>query len=86
MTVQVTRGHEVRSLPLETVIADPSQNVWLQADDVVTFTYQPLSFTALGATGKNDEVAVSKVNSNTDTSDCLRGSRGLLGIADCHHA
>jgi hypothetical protein len=30
--------------------------------------------------------AVSKVNSNTDTSDCLRGSRGLLGIANCHHA
>ena len=28
----------------------------LQPDDVITLSYQPLSFTALGATGKNEEI------------------------------
>lgn len=56
MTIQVTRGGNVYSLPLETIIRDPQQNVRLQAGDVVTALFQPLSFTALGATGKNEEI------------------------------
>lgn len=56
MTIQVTRGSTVQALPLQTIIRDPSQNVPLRAGDVVTALYQPLSFTALGATGKNQEV------------------------------
>ena len=55
MTIQVTRGSNVYSLPLETIIRDPQQNVRMQAGDVVTALFQPLSFTALGATGKNEE-------------------------------
>jgi polysaccharide export outer membrane protein len=43
-------------LPLETIIQDPKQNVSLQSGDVITALFQPLSFTALGATGKNDEI------------------------------
>ncbi|KAJ3472924.1 hypothetical protein NLI96_g13199 [Meripilus lineatus] len=56
ITLQVTRGSAVASLPLDVVIRDPRQNVPLQAGDVVTALFQPFSFTALGATGKNQEV------------------------------
>lgn len=56
MTVQITRGQKVASLPLETVIRDPSQNVRLQPDDVMTVLFQPYSFTALGAVSKNGEL------------------------------
>ncbi|CAE6850965.1 hypothetical protein R69658_07153 [Paraburkholderia aspalathi] len=56
ITIQVTRGDTVASLPLETVIRDPHQNVPLHAGDVVTALFQPFSFTSLGATGKNEEV------------------------------
>ena len=56
MTIQVTRADNVYSLPLETIIRDPRQNVPLQPGDVVTALFQPYSFTALGATGKNEEV------------------------------
>jgi len=56
MTIQVTRGDNVYSLPLETIIRDPKQNVRMQAGDVVTAIFQSLSFTALGATGKNEEI------------------------------
>lgn len=56
MTLQVTRGKQYQSLPLDMIIRDPAQNVPLQPGDVVTAMFQPLSFTALGATGKNEEV------------------------------
>ncbi|WP_322091666.1 polysaccharide biosynthesis/export family protein [Paraburkholderia bannensis] len=54
--IQVTRGNTVASEPLQTVIRNPRQNVPLKAGDVVTALFQPYSFTALGATGKNSEV------------------------------
>lgn len=56
ITLQVTRGDRVVALPLETVIRDPRQNVPLRAGDVVTALFQPYSFLALGATGKNQEI------------------------------
>jgi polysaccharide export outer membrane protein len=55
-TIQITRGAGVYTLPLETIIQDPKQNVSLQSGDVITALFQPLSFTALGASGKNDEI------------------------------
>lgn len=55
-TLQITRGKEFHAMPLDLVIRDPRQNVPLQAGDVITALFQPLSFTALGATGKNEEV------------------------------
>jgi polysaccharide biosynthesis/export protein len=56
MTIQLTRGSKVVSMPLEKIINDPKQNITLKAGDVITALYQPLSFTTLGATGKNEEV------------------------------
>lgn len=56
-TIQVARNGKTQSLPLETIIRDPKTNIPLQPNDVVTVYYQPLSFTVLGATGKNDEIS-----------------------------
>lgn len=56
VTIQVSRGSKVMTMPLEQVIKDPSHNVYLQPGDVVTALFQPLSFTALGATGRNEEI------------------------------
>ncbi len=55
-TIQVTRDGQVVSLPLDSVIRDPAQNIRLRSNDVVTALYQPFSFTALGATGTSAEV------------------------------
>lgn len=57
VSIQVTRGPQVASMPLGAIIRDPQQNIRMQPDDVVTALYQPYSFTALGATTKNDEIA-----------------------------
>ena len=56
MTLQITRGNQVQALPLDTIIRDPQQNIVLLPGDVVTSLFQPLSFTVLGATGKNEEL------------------------------
>ena len=55
-TLQITRGQQVQALPLDLIIRDPRQNIVLQAGDVVTAMFQPLSFTVLGATGRNEEL------------------------------
>lgn len=54
--IQVSRGDRVASMPLETVIRDPLQNIVLQPDDVVTVYFQPYSFTAMGAIGSSNEL------------------------------
>ena len=56
MSLQLTRGTQVQTLPLDMIIRDPRQNIVLEAGDVVTALYQSLSFTVLGATGKNEEI------------------------------
>lgn len=56
MTIQITRGPLVVTQALSAVIRDPRQNIRLQPDDIVTALYQPFSFTALGATGRNEEL------------------------------
>lgn len=56
VTVQLTRGSQVSSMPMERVVQEPEQNIPLAPGDVITIVHQPLSFTALGATGKNAEI------------------------------
>jgi len=56
ITIQITRGDRVRSMPLDQIIADPRQNIRLQTNDVVTALFQPYSFTTLGASGRNEEL------------------------------
>jgi polysaccharide biosynthesis/export protein len=55
-TIQITRADHVYSLPMDTIIRDPQQNVPLLPGDVVTALFAPYSFTALGATSKTEEV------------------------------
>jgi polysaccharide biosynthesis/export protein len=75
-TIQVTRANNVYSLPLETIIRDPQQNVTLLPGDVVTALFQPFSFTALGATGKNDEINFE--TQGITLAQALARSGGLL--------
>lgn len=82
--IQVARGDRVASMPLETVIRDPLQNIVVQPDDVVTAVYQPYSFSAFGATGSNTELpfeatginlsqALGRVGGLRDDSADIRG-------------
>ena len=55
-SIQLTRGAQVRTLPLMEITRNPKQNILLQSGDVITALEQPMSFIALGATGRNQEI------------------------------
>lgn len=76
VTLQVTRGTGVYSMPLDSVIRDPRQNIPLRAGDVVTALYQPLSFLAFGATGKNEEIGFE--GKGISLAQALARAGGLL--------
>ncbi len=59
VTIQLTRGHQVKTLAFETLIADPTQNITLRSGDVVSLLTTPYSFTGLGAVGTNQQVKFS---------------------------
>lgn len=75
-TLQLTRGNDHVSLPLDRLIRDPAQNIRLRAGDVLTAMNQPLSFTALGATGKNEEISFE--TQGVSLAQALARSGGLL--------
>lgn len=56
ITLQLSRGDVTSTMPLAAVVQNPSQNIILQKDDVLTAIYQPFTLTVLGAAGKNEEV------------------------------
>lgn len=62
--IQITRGNQVASMPLGTVISDARQNIYARPGDVVTVLYQPYSFTAFGATGSNSELPIEATGIN----------------------
>lgn len=59
VTVQLTRGNQVKTLAYETLIADPNQNISLRSGDVVSLLNTPFKFTGLGAVGSNQQVRFS---------------------------
>lgn len=57
MAIQLSREDLTATMPLDAVIRDPKQNIPLKPGDIVAALFQPQSFSVLGATGKNEEIA-----------------------------
>ena len=79
-SIQLTRGNSVVTLPMAQVIRDPSQNIVLSPNDVVTALYQPYSFTALGAVKNNAEIPIEA------TGVTLSQALGRIGGLDENRA
>lgn len=56
MSLQLSRTGVTASMPLDSIIHDPKQNIPLLPGDVLTAMFQPWTFSVLGATGKNEEI------------------------------
>ncbi|MCG7656297.1 polysaccharide biosynthesis/export family protein [Wielerella bovis] len=76
ISLQLTRGNQVRTVALERITAEPAQNIVLRSGDVLTMQSNPLSFTALGAVGKNQTVNFAAKGMNL--SEALGAVGGLL--------
>ncbi len=75
MLVQLGRGGVVRSVRLAAVHADPAQNIFLNAGDVITLDHEPQSVVVLGATNKNDVVPFGR--NQLSLAETLGRSGGL---------
>lgn len=56
VAIQVSRRGINARMPLDKIVDDPKQNIYLKPGDVVAAFFQPWTFSVLGATGRNQEV------------------------------
>jgi polysaccharide export outer membrane protein len=54
--VRLSRGGATATIPMETLVADPAENIYAEPGDVLTIVRAPQSFTVFGATGQNNEI------------------------------
>ena len=54
--VELARGSVTARVPLTRVIADPRENIFMQANDVLTLVRDPQTFLAVGATDRNAQI------------------------------
>ena len=74
--VQLSRKNVTATMPLDSIIRDPKQNILLKPGDVITALFQPQSFSVLGATGKNAEVPFE--TQGISLAQALARSGGLI--------
>lgn len=60
VAIQLSRNGQDDTLPLQTILRNPLENVYLQPGDVVTVLQQPLKVTVLGATGSSTVIDFAK--------------------------
>lgn len=75
-TVVLARGDRTLRVPMQAVLDDPHENIFLQPGDVVTLVRDPQTFIAAGATGRNAVVPFETVNVTLD--EALGKAGGLL--------
>jgi polysaccharide export outer membrane protein len=54
--VRLSRDGVTVTIPMETLVSDPAENIYAQPGDVLTLVRLPQSFTVFGATGANTQV------------------------------
>jgi polysaccharide biosynthesis/export protein len=54
--VRLSRDGVTATIPMEALVSDPSENIYVQAGDVLTLVRLPQSFTVFGATGANSQI------------------------------
>ncbi len=73
--VRLSRGGVTATIPLEQLVADPAEDLYAQPGDVVTLLRVPQTFSVLGATGRNAEIAFGA--RNVTLGEALAKSQGL---------
>lgn len=54
--ISVTRGNRTARAPLQALLANPSENIFVRPGDILTVESRPQTFTVAGATGANGAV------------------------------
>ena len=76
ISVVLSRGNRIVRVPMEAVLDDPHEDIFLQPGDVVTLVHDPLTFTVVGATGRNAVVPFEMVRLTLE--EALAKAGGIL--------
>ncbi|HMO27890.1 polysaccharide biosynthesis/export family protein [Enterovirga sp.] len=74
--VRLTRGRATVTVPMETILANPQENVYLRGGDVITVVNEPRTYTAFGAVGQNTVVPFGRISLSLEEAIAKAG--GLL--------
>jgi polysaccharide biosynthesis/export protein len=74
--VQLSRGGLTATVSLATLVDHPDQNIFAEPGDVLTVIRRPQTFSAFGASGKND--AITFGSENLSLAEALAKAGGLL--------
>lgn len=54
--ISLSRGSTTAKIPMQALLANPRENIYVRPRDVITVESQPQTFTAFGSTGRNELV------------------------------
>ena len=74
--VRLTRGNTTATVPMETILESPRENVFLRGSDILTVVKEPQTFTAFGAVGQNAVVPFGRISLSLEEAVAKAG--GLL--------
>ncbi len=74
--LELTRGGRTVRMPLQTLLASPKENIYARPGDTLTVIRYPLTFTAVGATGRNAVVNFDAVGISLE--EAVGNAAGLL--------
>jgi polysaccharide export outer membrane protein len=77
--VRLTRGQRTVSLPYNTMLMHPEENIYVLPGDVITVAPEPQTFTAFGGTGRNAQIPFDAIGITLDEAIAKAG--GLLNFA-----
>ena len=76
--VRLTRGRSTVTVPMEMILANPQENVYLRGGDVITLVSEPQTFTAFGALTLNTIVPFGRISLTLEEAVAKAG--GLLDL------
>ncbi|TDR89882.1 polysaccharide biosynthesis/export family protein [Enterovirga rhinocerotis] len=74
--VRLTRGQQTVTMPMETILANPQENVALRGGDIITVVREPQTYTAFGAVGQQTVVPFGRITLSLEEAVAKAG--GLL--------
>jgi polysaccharide biosynthesis/export protein len=73
--VRLSRNDVTATIPLERLVAEPDDNIYVRPGDIITLVRTPQTFTVFGATGRNDAIPFEA--ESITLSQALAKSQGL---------
>ena len=76
--ITLNRGNSSATVPMQTLLAHPRENVFVRPNDVLTLVRNPQTFSVFGATGRNAVVTFDALGITLE--EAIAKSGGLIGL------